>query len=738
MTKIVLQDIASLTNETAALAALNSNSAIVETASDNSLSRDGTTPNQMLADFDMNSNDIINLPAPVNSSSPLRLAELSALQAAVGGTINIGSNADSVSYNQGGTGAATRTVGTKLREFLSVKDFGAVGDGSTDDTAAINSWLTALTTGKAGLIPAGTYKFTSALSKTDNSHFSIMGMGGQESTLLYAGANTTNDIITFGDGIAEVGGVYLSNFRIDSSTTMSGGNGLRLRNIVRSALNNVVIGGQDGNNKLFDGAFIDQADQVIWNGFDVKTLNDGVKVRGGVAGARSNLLMLQGKIVQCGRFGLVIGGGFGGFYAEACDIISNTNHNVIIDQSLVATGNREIFFGPGCFMDSSATGSGLHLNNGFVANGYLQLTGTWLAGNALQGINVTSAETAASRILITGGTLFSNGQDGLRVSSTGPLIGVAGALIRNNSGWGINNASAGTNCRVGLNFFNGNASGEVTGTSSITTDNGLTLNSGSLLATKSTTASGTQTLNSFTGTKASTTGGGGIPQLLGLTYTDNSTSVTGELSNQLVRFVYTWNGTTPSTAFDAMFDFSPVVQQNLTTLFGLNIEGPVVSVGKTLTTWNGISVAAPSGAGTVTNKVAINIAAGAGNITTADGVLSSGTAGLGYSTGAGGTVTQATNKATAVTLNKITGAITMNNASLAAGTIVSFTLNDTAIAATDLIMVMHESGGTLGSYTVNGRATGAGTAAIDIRNNTAGALGEALVLRFAVIKSVNA
>ncbi len=115
------------------------------------------------------------------------------------------------------------------------------------------------------------------------------------------------------------------------------------------------------------------------------------------------------------------------------------------------------------------------------------------------------------------------------------------------------------------------------------------------------------------------------------------------------------------------------------------------------------------------------------------------TGGIGYATGAGGTVTQGagSGKATAVTLNTVTGAITMNNAALAAATIVSFVLNDSAVTATDMIVAEHESGGTIGSYTINARATGSGTASIDVRNNTAGSLSEAIVVRFAVIKSVN-
>jgi hypothetical protein len=109
----------------------------------------------------------------------------------------------------------------------------------------------------------------------------------------------------------------------------------------------------------------------------------------------------------------------------------------------------------------------------------------------------------------------------------------------------------------------------------------------------------------------------------------------------------------------------------------------------------------------------------------------------GYITGEGGAVTQATSKSTAVTLSKKCGTVTMNNAALAADTIVSFTLTNTTIAATDVVVLNHASGGTAGKYALNAQAA-AGSALINVTNISAGALSEAIVIRFAVIKAVAA
>lgn len=60
MSKITLSTVGSLIDVTTAQTTINNNFATIQTAFDNTLSRDGTTPNTMSANLDMNSNSVIN------------------------------------------------------------------------------------------------------------------------------------------------------------------------------------------------------------------------------------------------------------------------------------------------------------------------------------------------------------------------------------------------------------------------------------------------------------------------------------------------------------------------------------------------------------------------------------------------------------------------------------------------------------------------------------------------------
>lgn len=111
---------------------------------------------------------------------------------------------------------------------------------------------------------------------------------------------------------------------------------------------------------------------------------------------------------------------------------------------------------------------------------------------------------------------------------------------------------------------------------------------------------------------------------------------------------------------------------------------------------------------------------------------------LGYVTGKGGAVTQATSKSTGVTLNKACGTITLNNSALADDTVASFTLTNSVIAATDVVLASIKSGATAGAYTVVVDEVSAGSCRFSLKNVSGASLSEALLVNFIVIKSVAA
>jgi hypothetical protein len=88
-------------------------------------------------------------------------------------TVDSGLPASRSSFTQSGTGAVARTVDSKLKDIVSVKDFGAVGDGTTDDTVAIQNAINS-SPRNAVYFPRGVYKVTDTLAITTPS-YSIVG-----------------------------------------------------------------------------------------------------------------------------------------------------------------------------------------------------------------------------------------------------------------------------------------------------------------------------------------------------------------------------------------------------------------------------------------------------------------------------------------------------------------------------------------------------------------------------------
>ena len=122
----------------------------------NAMTRDGQSP--ATANIPMGGKKITGLGDGSAATDAATVGQtVTALAASSGSSL--------VGHLPSGTGAVATTVQTKLRESVSVKDFGAKGDGTTDDTSAFAAFLTSVA-GKSGFIPNPSvgYKITSALT----------------------------------------------------------------------------------------------------------------------------------------------------------------------------------------------------------------------------------------------------------------------------------------------------------------------------------------------------------------------------------------------------------------------------------------------------------------------------------------------------------------------------------------------------------------------------------------------
>jgi len=268
---------------------INNNTQNLRDAFDNTLSLDGSTPNAMQADLDMNSNDILNAsrvytdglyignqpvspgnidyngviketkiatagqtvfnltnitytpninnlsvfingvyknksfyiensPTQVTFITPLTVGQIVDFVVLSVDTLSGTADATNLTYTSPGSGAVTRTIYSRLSDCISVKDFGAVGNGIADDTAAIQA---ALNSEKPLDWGGLTYRITNTVSRT---YTSDIYWEGRNATILYDGSHVERAVLIQGGGI----NIVLNDLTFD---------GQKLCNTVLSILN---------------------------------------------------------------------------------------------------------------------------------------------------------------------------------------------------------------------------------------------------------------------------------------------------------------------------------------------------------------------------------------------------------------------------------------------------------------------------------------------------------------------
>ena len=120
----------------------------------------------------------------------------SSIEFMIGYALLSAAGSGSIDFTQAGTGAVTRTVESKLQDVVSVKDFGAVGDGVTDDTVAIQAAINAAS-GRTLFFPNGNVYLSEKISLISN--LTISGYGATIKL-----KDNTNDTMLEGASIQNV------------------------------------------------------------------------------------------------------------------------------------------------------------------------------------------------------------------------------------------------------------------------------------------------------------------------------------------------------------------------------------------------------------------------------------------------------------------------------------------------------------------------------------------------------
>lgn len=106
-----------------------------------------------------------------------------------------------LTFTQAGTGAVNRTALSKMREVFSVADFGATGDGTTDDTVNLQKAEdAALAAGAELWFPPGTYMLGALLVKRS---VTWRGPGGRKATLKARAVSFASGLMIFGSALGD-------------------------------------------------------------------------------------------------------------------------------------------------------------------------------------------------------------------------------------------------------------------------------------------------------------------------------------------------------------------------------------------------------------------------------------------------------------------------------------------------------------------------------------------------------
>jgi hypothetical protein len=240
-------------------------------------------------------------------------------------------------FIQAGTGAVTRTVESRLRETVSVKDFGAAGNGSTNDTTAFTNALNYLASrinvvgGGTLYVPQGVYLLSQALTlpRTVN----LVGDGPVNSKLVFTGAGTHGIRMYQGYNVSVQAFNRIEGLQIEGPGSGSTGFGIYDVGSTEWTLRDCLVGGWNY------GLVMDQSEIVAVANCDFTRCNtagvwlvNGPSLEPSSSGGFTNRITIREcQFNGCGQFSIVDDGGVD-------HVIRDNNYNYATTAHLRAAG----------------------------------------------------------------------------------------------------------------------------------------------------------------------------------------------------------------------------------------------------------------------------------------------------------------------------------------------------------------------------------------------------------------
>lgn len=334
-------------------------------------------------------------------------------------------------------GATARTVNDKLQEIVSVKDFGAVGDGVTDD---LNAFLAAVAsfgpTGGAIYVPPGDYLVSDQI--TFDKPIYMFGAGAKSTTIITN--DPTGNVILF-----DVAYCQVEKMCFDAAVTRTAGAYIAMSiNVIRSRVRDfTMLNGFTGiAATCVDSVWIDTGDifDTVSNGYGIRLLGDGVTAAG-------NDIYIN-KVTMSGNANLAAAGiqitNNGAINITDCDIIRHGN-GIQIEPGAgeVATS----IYIENTYFDTSTNGMWIVPGAGGTVQG-VRAVGTWFGNQSGYGVVCAAGSGTCGGIELisphvsdnaTGGILLDGCVDfhmvGGYISATTPGVGNGVTVTANTSAW---------------------------------------------------------------------------------------------------------------------------------------------------------------------------------------------------------------------------------------------------------------------------------------------------------------